>query len=372
MSWDNNNGIHQPTGSDNQSAALLDQVLGFVVGQKASDLHLSSGKFFARIHGELKPLQGLPNLTPDQVAEALRHVTKGDQWAQFQESKELDCAYATPTGHRFRVNMSVQRGQVGAVFRSIPTEIKSLTELAMPPQISQLAQLTRGLVLVTGPTGSGKSTTLAALVNEINETRTCHIVSVEDPIEFVYENKTALIDQREVGQDTDSFGDALKHVLRQDPDVILIGELRDLETISAALTAAETGHLVFATLHTQDAPQTIDRIIDVFPPHQQALVRTQLSTTLKGIICQNLVRTTDGNGRVAATEIMFTTQAIANLIRDGKIFQIPSSIQSGLGLGMHGMDQSLANLVKSGQIALQTAVDYAHDKNAIQQLVARA
>jgi len=207
VSWDNNQS--QPAaGGENQSSALLDQVLGFIVGQKASDLHLSSGKFFARIHGELKPLQGLPNLNADQVAEALRHVTKGDQWSQFLATKELDCAYTTPTGHRFRVNMSVQRGQVGAVFRSIPSEIKSLTELAMPPQIGQLSQLTRGLVLVTGPTGSGKSTTLAALVNEINETRTCHIVSVEDPIEFVYENKTALIDQREVGQDTESFGDA--------------------------------------------------------------------------------------------------------------------------------------------------------------------
>jgi twitching motility protein PilT len=351
--------------------ALLDAVLKAVYEKGASDLHLSGGAFYARLHGELTPLTGPPMLNADQVRLALSHVTATDLWERFLLTKELDCAYTTPDGLRFRVNLFVQRGSIGGVFRAIPTQIQSLTELNMPPQISALAQLTRGLVLVTGPTGSGKSTTLAALVNEINETRTSHVVTVEDPIEFVYQNKTALIDQREVGADTDSFAGALKHVLRQDPDVILIGELRDLETISAALTAAETGHLVFGTLHTQDAPQTIDRIIDVFPPHQQALVRTQLSTTLKGIICQNLVRNTDGTGRVAATEVMFTTQAIANLIRDGKIFQIPSSIQSGLGLGMHGMDQSLAKLAQSGQITQQTAIDYAHDKNGITQLLAR-
>ena len=350
-------------------AGLLDSVLKFMKEQKASDLHLSRGHFVARIHGDLKPLQGLPNLTEDQVKAVLAPVAGEAQWAKFLEKKELDLAYTTPNNDRFRVNMFVQRGHISAVFRHIPTEIKSLAEIGMPPKLEDLTTLSRGLVLVTGPTGSGKSTTLAAMVNEINERRACHIVTVEDPIEFVYESKAALINQREVGADTETFADALKHVLRQDPDVILIGELRDLETISAALTAAETGHLVFGTLHTQDAPQTIDRIIDVFPPHQQALVRTQLSTTLKGIVCQNLVKTADGQGRVAATEILFSTPAIQNLIREGKTFQIPSAMQSSGGMGMQLLDSALAGLVKAGTITVQTALDAAHDRNSVMQLL---
>ncbi len=364
MSWDNTQQLHSaPT------ASLLDKVLTFMKAQAASDLHLSRGQFKARIHGELKPLQGIPVLSPLQVVELLSTLTSAENWTHFLSKKEFDCAYTSADGDRFRVNLYMQRGEVGAVFRSIPSQIRSLAELNLPNQIGRLAKLSRGLVLVTGPTGSGKSTTLAALVNEINETRAEHIMTVEDPIEFIYESKTALINQREVGSDTDSFSDALRHVLRQDPDVILIGELRDLETISAALTAAETGHLVFGTLHTQDAPQTIDRIIDVFPPHQQALVRTQLSTTLKGIVCQNLVRTANGSGRVAATELLFATPAISNLIREGKTYQIASAIQGGLEQGMHSMDQSLANLVKNGVVSGQVGMDQAHDKAAFAQLI---
>ena len=368
MSWDNSQG--QATGQlTNPSPSLLDNVLKFMRAQGASDLHLSRGKFLARVHGELKPLQGIPVQSAPEVVQLLSTLTTKSNWDHFVAKKELDCAYTTAEGDRFRVNLFVQRGQIGAVFRSIPTEIKTLDQLGMPRQIGKLAKLNRGLVLVTGPTGSGKSTTLAALVNEINETRAEHIMTVEDPIEFIYESKTALINQREVGADTETFSDALRHVLRQDPDVILIGELRDLETISAALTAAETGHLVFGTLHTQDASQTIDRIIDVFPPHQQALVRTQLSTTLKGIICQNLVRTANGNGRVAATEILFSTPAISNLIREGKTYQISSAIQGGIEAGMQSMDQSLANLVKSQVITAAAGMEQAHDKLSFGQLV---
>jgi twitching motility protein PilT len=267
--------------------------------------------------------------------------------------------------------MYQQRGAIGAAFRLIPTEIKTLVDLGVPETVSQFATLPRGLVLVTGPTGSGKSTTLAALIDLVNKTRADHIMTVEDPIEFLHGNQKALVNQREVGEDTHSFGAALKHVLRQDPDVILIGELRDLETISVALTAAETGHLVFATLHTQDAPQTIDRIIDVFPPHQQGQVRAQLAATLRGVVCQTLVKKASGKGRVVATEVLIATPAVANLIREGKTFQIASAMQAGGELGMHTMDRHLADLANAGVISQRAAIDKAQDVEGIKQLIHR-
>jgi twitching motility protein PilT len=289
---------------------------------------------------------------------------------EFHSELELDFAYQLTEASRFRVNLYQQRNHFGAAFRLIPTHIRRLDELGIQASIGDFATLTRGLVLVTGPTGSGKSTTLAALIDLVNSTRSDHIVTVEDPIEFMHENKLSLVNQREVGHDTHSFANALKHVLRQDPDVILIGELRDLETISVALTAAETGHLVFATLHTQDAAQTIDRIIDVFPPHQQAQVRTQLAATLQGVVSQTLVKKI-GGGRVVATEVLITTPAIANLVREGKTYQIASSMQAGTALGMHTMDQHLAELVNAGQITRDAATEKAHSREDLKQLIQR-
>lgn len=355
--------------ADSEETATLNRALQEMTGQGASDLHLTQGRFITRLDGALKELEGFGPWSDAQVEAALQGITSVSKWQEFQRNQELDLSYMSPAGLRFRVNLYIQRGRVGAAFRSIPTKIKSLEELGMPAQLAKFSTAARGLVLVTGPTGSGKSTTLAAMINEVNLNRSDHVMTVEDPIEFVHESKKALINQREVGTDTHSFAAALKHVLRQDPDVILIGEMRDLETISAALTAAETGHLVFGTLHTQDAPQTIDRIIDVFPPHQQSQVRTMLATSLKGIVCQNLLPKKDGKGRVAATEVLFTTPAIANLIREGKTFQIPSAIQAGKEHGMHTMDQSLANLVRAGSISPQAALERAHDQIGFKQLL---
>ena len=308
---------------------------------------------------------------PRQGHSALRSILTETQAERFDSELELDIAYTISANARFRVNMYQQRGAIGAAFRLIPTEIKSLVDLGVPETVSQFASLPRGLVLVTGPTGSGKSTTLAALIDLVNKTRADHIMTVEDPIEFLHGNQKSLVNQREVGEDTHSFEAALKHVLRQDPDVILIGELRDLETISVALTAAETGHLVFATLHTQDAPQTIDRIIDVFPPHQQGQVRAQLAATLRGVVCQTLVKKASGKGRVVATEVLIATPAVANLIREGKTFQIASAMQAGGDLGMHTMDRHLADLANAGVISQRAAIDKAQDVEGIKQLIHR-
>jgi twitching motility protein PilT len=263
----------------------------------------------------------------------------------------------------------MQRDAIGAVFRVIPFEIKTIDELGLPPVVAELARYQRGFVVVTGPTGSGKSTTLASMVDVVNTERAGHIMTVEDPIEFLHKHKSCIVNQREIGADTHGFADALKHVLRQDPDVILVGEMRDLETIGTAITAAETGHLVFATLHTQDAPQTIDRIIDVFPPHQQQQVRVQLSTTLQGVVTQQLIPTADGNGRVAAIEVMVTTPAIRNLIREGKVHQIYSAMQAGGRFGMQTMDMSLAAHVKAGRITQQLAFERCHDPEELTRLM---
>src|SRR6059036_1684024 len=288
---------------------------------------------------------------------------------RFEQELELDMSYSLPGRARFRVNVFMQRDAVGAVFRVIPFDIKNIVDLGLPPVAADLARFPRGFVIVTGPTGSGKSTTLAAMVDVVNVERDVHIMTVEDPIEYLHRHKRALVNQREVGSDTHSFASALKHVLRQDPDVILVGEMRDLETISTAITAAETGHLVFATLHTQDAPQTIDRIIDVFPPHQQQQVRVQLATTLQGVVTQQLVQTGDGHGRAVAAEVLVCTPAVRNLIREGKTHQIYSIMQAGGRFGMQTMDQSLANLVKAGKVTQQMAYERCHDPEELNRLI---
>jgi twitching motility protein PilT len=343
-----------------------------VVNEGASDLHVSIGAPpMIRVDGGLRAIDETDVWDRERVAAALYSLLSDEQAKQFDDELELDFAFTLSETSRFRVNYFLQRGAIGAAFRLIPVEIKQLDELGVPDVVGEFAKLPRGLVLVTGPTGSGKSTTLAALVDLVNQTRSDHIVTVEDPIEFMHQNKRSLVNQREVGNDTHSFANALKHVLRQDPDVILIGELRDLETISVALTAAETGHLVFATLHTQDAGSTIDRVIDVFPPHQQGQVRTQLASTLQGVVCQTLVKRAGGVGRAVATEVMVTTPAIANLIREGKTYQVRSALQAGRQNGMHTMDQHLAELVNGGQITYGAALEKVHDVEDFKRLVHR-
>ncbi|WP_277612247.1 type IV pilus twitching motility protein PilT [Cryobacterium glaciale] len=359
-------------------ADLID-ALNEVVLRQASDLHVAVGAPpTIRRDGELGAVGISPVWSSEKMSLAIRSILTRAQQVTFDRDHELDFAYTlhaavsndTDTS-RFRVNVHQQRGAVGAVFRLIPSDIKDLKALGIPQSVAAFSALLRGLVLVAGPTGSGKSTTLAALVDLVNSTRADHIVTVEDPIEFLHAHKKSLVTQREVGHDTASFASALKHVLRQDPDVILIGELRDLETIQVALTAAETGHLVFATLHTQSAAQTIDRIIDVFPPHQQNQVRSQLAQTLQGVVCQTLVKWANGSGRVVATEVLVTTPAIANLIREGKTHQIESMMQTGRERGMHTMDQHLAELVNTGQITRKAALAKAHDADGLDLLVHR-
>jgi twitching motility protein PilT len=352
--------------ADPQLVAALEEV----ISQEASDLHLTvNSPPMLRINGSLQPAGSIEPWSAEKVSSALLSILSDEQKEKFVKELELDFAYTISTDARFRVNMYQQRGAMGGAFRIIPTQIKQLKVLGVPESVGNFATLPRGLVLVTGPTGSGKSTTLAALIDLVNDTRADHIVTVEDPIEFLHHHKKSIVNQREVGTDTHSFAAALKHVLRQDPDVILIGELRDLETISVALTAAETGHLVFATLHTQDAPQTIDRVIDVFPPHQQGQVRAQLAATLQGVICQSLVKRADGNGRAVATEVLVTTSAISNLIREGKTYQIVSMMQAGRAQGMHTMDQHLADLVKSGIVTIEAAKAKAHDLDSFDRLL---
>ncbi len=339
----------------------INKLLEFTVKKEASDLILKAGSPpILRIHGDLVRLKADP-LTPEEAREIPYQILDEDQKRKFEDMLELDFAYEIKGLARFRVNLMVQRGKVTSCYRVIPFQVKTIEELGLPPIVKTLCEYPRGLVLVTGPTGSGKSTTQAAMINYINERKPVHIVTVEDPIEFVHEDKMALINQRELGRDTLSFADALKYVLRQDPDVILIGEMRDLETIGLAITAAETGHLVFGTLHTVDAVQTVDRIIDVFPPHQQQQVRMQLSVNLVGVLSQTLVKRADGKGRVAAFETMEAIPAIRNLIREAKTHQIRSIIQTGSKRGMHTLDQHLAQLVIDGiadfESALQKCVD---------------
>jgi twitching motility protein PilT len=324
--------------------------------RRASDLHLTAGAPpTVRVRGRLSALDDFPVLQVQDTREIVYSILNDDQRQRLEHARQVDFGYAIPRAARFRVNAYMQRAAVGAAFRLIPEQIASLEQLGMPAVVKQLTTRPRGFVLVTGPTGSGKSTTLAAMIDEINTTRDEHILTIEDPIEFLHAHKRCLVNQRELGADATSFAEALKAALRQDPDVILVGEMRDLETISTALTAAETGHLVFATLHTQDAPQTIDRIIDVFPPHQQQQVRVMLSVALQGVVAQQLLPTADGAGRVAAVEVLVPTPAVRNLIREGKTHQVYSAIQTGGQHGMQTMDSALAELVRAGKLTLELA-----------------
>ncbi|TCJ16675.1 type IV pilus twitching motility protein PilT [Rubrobacter taiwanensis] len=321
----------------------------------ASDLHVTVGvPPMVRVDGEIRAL-GDPPLTSAVARDLIYDILSNEQRRRLENDWELDFAYSLPWIARFRVNVYFQRGSLGAAFRIIPNEVRSLSELGLPAAVEEMTERPRGLVLVTGPTGSGKSTTLAAMIDRINETRSGHIMSVEDPIEFLHSHKRCIVNQREVNQDTKSFAQALKHVLRQDPDVILVGEMRDLETISLAVTAAETGHLVFGTLHTQDAPQTVDRVIDVFPPHQQHQVRAQLANALQGIVTQTLLPRRDGRGRVVACEVLVPTPGVRNLIREGKNHQIYSAMQTGANFGMQTMDAALVKLLRRGLISREEA-----------------
>jgi twitching motility protein PilT len=348
------------------------ELLEIVLERGASDLHITSGSApTIRMHGSLQRLDQYPRLQPDQLQRMIYSILTQKQRERLEQNLELDMSYSLPGKARFRVNVYFQRDALGAAFRLIPFEIKSVDDLALPSQVEGLARLPRGLVLVTGPTGSGKSTTLAALVDIVNGERDVHIMTVEDPIEFLHKHKRALVNQREVGHDTHSFAEALKHVLRQDPDVILVGEMRDLETIQTALTAAETGHLVFATLHTQDAPQTIDRIIDVFPPFQQQQVRVQLAVTLQGVVTQQLLPTSDGRGRIVGAEVLIATPAVRNLVREAKIHQIYSTMQAGGRYGMQTMDQHLVALVRAGKITYETAAAQSHDVDELKNMLGR-
>jgi twitching motility protein PilT len=335
----------------------IDQLLTELVSRGGSDLHLTVGSHpVVRLHGSLKRLEQFPRLTAEDTLHMLYRIMSSDQQKRLETSGQIDMSYSIPGLARFRVNAYSQRESLAAAFRLIPMELQTLEELGLPPSLHLLTRKPRGLVLVTGPTGSGKSTTLAALIDEINRERHDHIVTIEDPIEFLHKHKACIVNQREIGSDTQSFADALRAALRQDPDVILLGEMRDLETISTALTAAETGHLVFATLHTQSAPATVDRVIDVFPAAQQEQIRMQLSGTLEGIITQSLLPTADGQGRVAALEILFPDDAVRNLIRQARVEQIYSVMQTGTQRGMQTMEQALHALVTRNVITKETAL----------------
>jgi twitching motility protein PilT len=352
--------------------ATLPELLKGLVDLNGSDLHITTNSApQVRIHGKLQPLD-LPPLTAADTKQLAYSVLTDSQKKRFEESQELDFSFGIRGLARFRCNVFNQRGAVAAVYRVIPEKIKTFDELGLPPVISNLAERPRGLVLVTGPTGSGKSTTLAAMIDKINRERHEHILTIEDPIEYIHPHHNCVVNQRELHSDTQSFGAALRAALREDPDIVLIGEMRDLETIESALRIAETGHLTFATLHTNSAAQTINRIIDVFPAHQQGQIRTQLSLVLEGIVCQALLPRTDGKGRVVAMEIMVPTPAIRNLIRDDKIHQIYSSMQTGQEkVGMQTMNQALATLYHRRVITLEVALSASSQREELQEMIAR-
>jgi twitching motility protein PilT len=332
------------------------EVLTRMVELRASDVHLTPGFQPAiRVRGRIVPMDDYPALTPQQTREVVYAILNNDQRKSFENKQQLDFAYMIPGVARFRVNVYFQRGSISAAFRHIPQEIKTVEDLGLPPVMTEFCRKPRGFVLITGPTGSGKTTSLAAMIDLINRDREEHILTIEDPIEFMHRHQKCIVNQREIGADAPDFATALKAALRQDPDVILVGEMRDLETISTALTAAETGHLVFATLHTQSTAQTVDRIIDVFPAEQQHQVRMQLSIALQGIVTQQLLPTADGAGRVCACEVLIPTPAIRNLIREGKTHQIYSAIQTSGSTGMQTMDAHLAQLTRQGKITRQLA-----------------
>lgn len=335
----------------------LFELLETAVKEKASDLHLTVGRPpMIRIYGELVPISGKEILSNNTIVDLISPILDETRKQILLRTGQVDFSYGLPKIARFRVNVFRQRGAFSAVMRTIPTEIPLLDSLGVPEVVRSFAEKSRGLVLVTGPTGSGKTTTLAALVDLINENRNCHILTLEDPIEYLHRHKLSIINQREVGTDTDSFANGLRAALREDPDVILVGEMRDLETIQIALTAAETGHLVLATLHTNDVTQTVDRIIDVFPPHQQTQIRMQLALAVQGIIAQQLIPRIDRPGRVLATEVLVATSAVRNVIREGKTYQLPTILQTGGKLGMHTLDSKLRMLYDQRVISLQEAL----------------
>src|ERR1043166_4423317 len=352
--------------------ATLPELLKTLVENEGSDLHIASNTPpQVRVHGSLRRLE-MPELMPSDTKQLVYSVLTDAQKKRFEESLELDFSFGIRGLARFRCNVFTQRGAVGAVFRLIPEKIRSLQELHLPPVLGTLAERPRGLVLVTGPTGSGKSTTLAAILDKINQERHDHILTIEDPIEYIHQHKSCLVHQREVNADTQSFSNALRAALREDPDVVLIGEMRDLETVEAALKIAETGHLTFGTLHTNSAAQTINRIIDIFPANQQAQIRTQLSLVLEGIVCQALLPKADGKGRVCSLEILVPTPAIRNLIRDDKIHQIYGAMQTGQEkVGMQTANQSLASLYQKRLITLEAVMNSSSNKDELQEMINR-
>jgi len=347
----------------------IENFLEEVIKKDASDLHLTVGvPPMLRVDGGLQPIEDVRGLTDKDVHDLTYSLLDDVQKDILERDKEVDFSFTYGDISRFRANAYHQRGNVGLALRLIPVEIRNLTQLGMPKVLETFTEFPRGLVLVTGPTGSGKSTTLAAMVDKINQDRACHIITVEDPIEYTHAHKKSVIDQREVHYDTRSFAAALRSVLREDPDVVLIGEMRDLETIAAAITIAETGHLVLATLHTNNAAQSVDRMIDVFPPHQQQQIRVQLSNILQGIVSQRLIPAI-GGGRVAAAEILAVNSAVRNIIREQKTHQIEAVIQTGASDGMQSMDRTLVSLIKTGKITLEEAKGYAIDVKELERLM---
>jgi len=350
------------TKSEAAQMIAIDHLLAHMTEHEASDLHLTVGiPPVIRIHGELKPIPDLPPLGPEDTNSLARGLMSEKQMGKFERNREIDFAISLRNLGRFRINCFFQKGSIGLVARAIPAKIPTLTDLNLPPIVGEMAKMRQGLVLFTGPTGSGKSSSLAALIDIINKQRRCHIMTIEDPIEFVHFHKMSVVNQRELGDDTFSFAEALKHVVRQDPDVILVGEMRDLETIALAITAAETGHLVFSTLHTIDTAQTIDRIVDVFPPHQQSQIRYQLALVLRAIFTQQLILKANGTGRVPSLEILINTPAVANLVREGKVHQIYSVLQTNTKEGMTTMDNYIKELYLKNVITRHDALQNVHN-----------
>lgn len=347
----------------------LADILLEVMERGASDLHLTVGvPPVVRVNGALEHLE-YPKLSATETRELIYSILTQEQRQRLETDWEIDFSYSVPGAARFRVNAFFQRNSLGAAFRLVPLNVLKIDDLSLPKIAHSFCTKARGIVLVTGPTGSGKSTTLAAIIDEINSVRSDHIMTIEDPIEFLHQHKTCVVNQREVGTDTKGFGRALRSVLRQDPDIILIGEMRDLETIQTALTAAETGHLVFATLHTQDCPQTIDRMIDVFPPHQQEQIRVQIASTIQGVLSQQLLPRRDGRGRVVACEVLVPTPAVRNLIREGKTHQIYTIMQTGTKFGMQTMDAALADLVRRKLITREMAETHSSNPEDLNRLL---
>jgi twitching motility protein PilT len=350
----------------------LDELLIILIERGASDLHVKAKQPpVIRVDGILYRLEGYPILEPDETRRLMYSILAPDQKAQFEDDLELDLSYVVPGRARYRVNVFQQKGMVGGVFRLIPFEVPTIAGLGLPDVLYGISMRPRGLVLVTGPTGSGKSTTLAAMVNHMNHNRHAHVITIEDPLEFIHQDIDCCINQRELGHDTVTFAAALRHVMRQNPDIILVGEMRDLETIALAITAAETGHLVLATLHTTDASQTIDRVIDVFPPEQQEQVRSQLSTTIEAIVCQTLLPLKSGKGRVAAFEIMIGTPAIRTIVREGKTHQVPAIIQTGSEAGMISLENYLLELMQKDLVTYEEALAKTNNPREFQELAQR-